>query len=62
MDGPAVRRLRRRAGLTQRALAARLGVAENTVARWERGEVRITEPMVRLITLTLKAPPDKGGR
>jgi len=30
--------LRRARGLTQAALAARLGVHANTVARWERGE------------------------
>ncbi len=29
---------RRRQGLTQRALALRLGVAESHVSRWEHGE------------------------
>ena len=33
-----VRGLRRRLGWTQARLAAALGVAANTVARWERGE------------------------
>jgi transcriptional regulator with XRE-family HTH domain len=62
MDGAMFRRLRKRATLTQRALAGRLGVTENTVARWERGEMRITEPMARLIVLTLKAKPDRRDR
>jgi putative transcriptional regulator len=57
MTGTAVRRLRRRLGCTQAALAARLGVAPNTVARWERDEVRITEPMVRLLRLVVGAVP-----
>jgi transcriptional regulator with XRE-family HTH domain len=41
------------ARLTQQALAARLGVAPNTVARWEQGVHSITEPMARLIRLML---------
>jgi transcriptional regulator with XRE-family HTH domain len=32
---------RRRAGLTQRELAARLGVRQATVARWERGDRQV---------------------
>jgi transcriptional regulator with XRE-family HTH domain len=57
-----LRRLRNRAGLTQRSLADRLGVAENTVARWERNEVRITSPMARLVTLTLRDPKARRKR
>ncbi len=64
LKGRALRRLRKAAGLTQAALAERLGVTPNTVARWERDEVGISEPMARLINLTL-APrtgkADKGG-
>jgi len=41
--------------LTQAALAATLGVAPNTVARWERNERTITEPMTRLIRVTVEA-------
>jgi len=37
------RRLRLAAGLTQKELAARLGVSANTVARRERGERPISE-------------------
>ena len=35
--GRRVRRLRRRAGLSQAALARRLGVRQQTVSEWERG-------------------------
>ncbi|PYM31933.1 MAG: hypothetical protein DME17_21620 [Candidatus Rokuibacteriota bacterium] len=55
VDGFQLRRLRTRAGLTQAALAATLGVAPNTVARWERNERTITEPMTRLIRVTVEA-------
>ncbi len=43
-------RARRRAlGLTQAELGAVLGVAANTVARWERGELAMGSPqLVRL--------------
>ena len=52
-----------RAGLTQAALAAKLGVAANSVARWERNERTIAEPMARLIRLTLELvrPKRKGA-
>lgn len=42
-------------GITQEALAKHLGVAENTVARWERGEMPIQHPeMLRLAMDALK--------
>lgn len=50
MLGADLRQLRKAAGLTQRQAAERLGVDENTVARWERGErgiSRITELAIR---------------
>ena len=62
VDGPTLRRLRMRAGLTQAALAAKLGVAANSVARWERNERTIAEPMARLIRLTLeRLRPNRKG-
>ena len=62
VDGATLRRLRMRAGLTQAALAAKLGVAANSVARWERNERTIAEPMARLIRLTLEpAKPKRKG-
>jgi len=41
MTGTELRRLRTAAGLSQRALAAQMGVHWNTLARWERGELPI---------------------
>jgi transcriptional regulator with XRE-family HTH domain len=44
-----LRRLRQKLGLTQEELALEVGVARNSVARWERGEMAISEPAARLI-------------
>ena len=38
-------------GITQVELGKRLGVAANTVARWERGEREISIPMARFVRL-----------
>ena len=51
MTGAQLRRRRSQLGLTQVQLADRLGVTSNTVARWERGELLMRKPMVKLITL-----------
>jgi DNA-binding transcriptional regulator YiaG len=37
--------------LTRKQVAAGMGVHENTIARWERDELMITEPMARLFKL-----------
>ena len=37
--------------MTQRELAKELGVTWNTVARYERDEMRIPEPVARLVML-----------
>jgi transcriptional regulator with XRE-family HTH domain len=37
--------------MTQRELAQELGVAWNTVARYERDEIGIPEPVARLVML-----------
>jgi DNA-binding transcriptional regulator YiaG len=50
------RQLRRRVGLTQLQLSQALGVRANTVARWERGELRIGEPAARLLTVLASNP------
>ena len=42
MAGTECRRLRLAAGLTQEALARRVGVEPNTIARYERGELAIS--------------------
>jgi transcriptional regulator with XRE-family HTH domain len=49
MTGPSLKKIRSELGWTQFQLAKELGVTSNTVARWERDEVPIREPMARLI-------------
>ncbi|MEA2659696.1 MAG: Antitoxin component of bacterial toxin-antitoxin system, MqsA, partial [Candidatus Binatota bacterium] len=44
-----LKRLRTRMGLTQKQLGAELGVTENSVARWERDEVKMNETAARLM-------------
>jgi transcriptional regulator with XRE-family HTH domain len=61
MTGTDLRRLRRRLRLTQRELATRAGVHWNTIARQERDEVRITEPMARLFKLLATVPTTAKG-
>lgn len=50
------RTLRKAIGLTQVRLSEALGVRANTVARWERGELRIGEPVARLLKLLASNP------
>ena len=54
MTGEELRQIRTAMGLSQAALAERLGVRQNSLARWEsgqkwRGGRRISEPIARLI-------------
>ena len=48
--------LRERAGLTQEALAAKLGVTDHTVRNWEKGraEPRLTIRQVKILCAALK--------
>jgi transcriptional regulator with XRE-family HTH domain len=62
MTGATIRRLRRRLGLTQAALAARVGVHPLTVSRWECDRVAVPEPTARLLRLLATTPPTKGHR
>ena len=59
MDANELRIIRKRLGLTQVALAAKLGVGQVTVARWETGVRRISGP-VALAIKSLK--PQQGGK
>lgn len=59
MTGSELRRLRHGLGLTQAQMGERIGVTQNTVARWERGEVGIGEPQARLIRLIVRMKPRK---
>jgi len=56
MTGAELRVLRNGLGLTQAALAEKIGVSANTVARYERDELKIPEPVARL-TKCLAAKP-----
>lgn len=64
MTGDELKRIRQRLKFTQVQFAEHIGVTSNTVARWERDEVTITEPMVRLIRLLTKPAirPDASTR
>ena len=53
LTGRQLRRARLRAGLTQGALADRLGVARNTVWRIESGHRGLTRPLARLAEYVL---------
>ena len=56
----AVRRLRRRLGLSQVKFGGLVGVPGNTIARWERGEMKMRPAMDRLIRLTVAEAERKG--
>jgi transcriptional regulator with XRE-family HTH domain len=45
---------RKRLGLTQKAFAKHIGVAPNTVARWERGEIGMRPSTERLLQLLVQ--------
>ncbi len=62
LDASDVRTFRKNSALTQAALASLVGVQSNTVARWERGEVRVPEPTARLIRLLAVLAEDEPGK
>jgi DNA-binding transcriptional regulator YiaG len=51
VTGSELRRIRKRLALTQGEMADLVGVALNTVWRWEAERARIPEPTARLIGL-----------
>ena len=51
MTGSQLRKIRKRADLTGPELAGKIKVSPNTVYRWERGEVRITDQVAAHIHL-----------
>jgi transcriptional regulator with XRE-family HTH domain len=51
MTGQQVRKVRKALGDTQRAFAKRVGVATNTVTRWENGQVTVGTTAAILIRL-----------
>jgi transcriptional regulator with XRE-family HTH domain len=62
MTGAEVRRIRQRLGLTQAELAERLGVAANSVARWERDEMGIRPTAGALLRLMARIETRGKGR
>ena len=56
MTGRELRYIRRKLALTQAALAEAIGVTSNTIARWERGEMSISEPAARLLEKLAEEP------
>ena len=57
MEGNELRLLRNRLGLTQVELAQAVDVTANTLARWERGELRVSPSKVsRIMEIAVKSP------
>lgn len=55
IDGASLKREREALGLSQAELGRRLSVSSNTIARWERGELKIEHPaMLRLAMTALR--------
>lgn len=54
MKGEELRSIRKTLGITQVQLAEKMGVVSNSVARWERDEVAISEPVARLARILAK--------
>ncbi len=57
MTGRELRRIRKRLGVTQKALAEEVGVTANSIARQERGEMGIREPLARLVRVLAQLAP-----
>jgi len=53
VSGAELRKRREGLGLSQSALAARLGTTQNTISRWELGEMEIEKPA--MLDLALQA-------
>lgn len=62
MKGAELRQHRMRLGLTQKEMAERIGVHSNSLARMERDEMTISEPVARLVSLLPEDKPKRKGR
>lgn len=51
MDGIELRHRREELGLSQSQFSALIGVPANTIARWERGTLRIAHPVLLQLAL-----------
>ena len=56
--GPLIAELRAARGLTQDELAARMGVARNTISRWETGRMVPSLAMLGPLCRTLRVRPE----
>lgn len=54
MTGAELKRCRARLKLTQVAMAQEIGIHSNSLARMERGDMTISEPVARLVRLIVK--------
>jgi len=61
MTGPQLRWRRKRLDWTQTQMAKAVGVTRNTIARWERDEMRITTAMSLLIDAVYQAAIKQSG-
>src|SRR4029079_6773326 len=59
INGAEIKRQREALGLSQTQLGRCLAVAPNTIARWERGELKIEHP--RMLSLALNALSQRNG-
>lgn len=55
-----IRELRRRLGLSQEKLAAKLGISFQTVNRWEKGHAKPSSLAMQRIEQQLKEMSDRG--
>ena len=62
MNGNRLRTLRRKLTWTQAQLADAIGVAANTIARYERNELKIPEPVARLMNRLVEEKQPKPAR
>ncbi|GEM_PF-2449975 len=51
MTGNEIKELRKKLSLTQAQLAVEIGVTSNTVARYERNEIKPSPPVTKLLNL-----------
>jgi len=56
MTAKELRQIRKKMELTQAAFAELVGITSNSIARQERGELGIREPLARLIRILAKQP------
>ena len=59
VKGAELRTIRKHLGKTQAQLAEAVGVATNTIARYERDEMKISEPVARLVRTIAKGEGKK---